>query len=67
MAAHFEDGENMTDMPPVHTKMAHILPADFVNGKFREQNLNRHILTTALFEHSKTMKMKHFSTFSKRS
>ena len=26
--------KNVTDRPPVHTKTAHILPADFENGRF---------------------------------
>ena len=34
MQIHFENGENVTDRPPVHTKTAHFLPADFENGRF---------------------------------
>ena len=26
--------KNSTDRPPVHTKTAHFLPADFENGRF---------------------------------
>ena len=26
--------KNVTDRPPVHTKTAHFLPADFENGRF---------------------------------
>ena len=28
------DGENVRDRPPVHTKTAHFLPADFENSRF---------------------------------
>ena len=64
--AHFENGENITDRSPVHTKTAHFLPLDFENSRFCKWNSNRHILKTALVEHSKMMKTEHFSTTSKR-
>ena len=34
MPAHFENGENVMDRAPVHTKTAHFLPVDFENGRF---------------------------------
>ena len=30
---------NVTDRPPVHTKAAHLLPADFENGRFEDRTL----------------------------
>ena len=33
MPAHFENSKNVTDGPPVHTKTANFLPADFGIGE----------------------------------
>ena len=66
MPAHFEDGENVMDRPPVHTKTAHFLPADFENGRFWKQNSNEHIFETASCEQSKMMKTEHLSTLLER-
>ena len=42
MPAHFENGENSTDRPPVDTKTAHFLPANFENSRILKRNSNRH-------------------------
>ena len=34
MPAHLKAVDNLTDRPPVHSKMAQFWPADFENGKF---------------------------------
>ena len=53
--------KNSTDRPPVHTKTAHFLPADFENGRFSKRNSNRHILETASCKHLKMVKIRTFS------
>ena len=34
MPVHFENGENVMDRPPVHTRTANSLLANFENGRF---------------------------------
>ena len=34
MPTNFGNGENVVDRPPVQTKTAQFLPADFENGRF---------------------------------
>ena len=63
MPAHFENGENVTDRPPIHTKTPYFLLADFENGRFRNRNSNQHILKTASREHSKRIKKNIFQCF----
>ena len=53
-------------MPPIHTKTAHFLLANFENGRFGKRNSNRHILETASCEYSKMIKAEHFSTLLER-
>ena len=53
--------KNVMDRPPVHTKTAHCLLADFENGRFSKWNSNWHILETASCEQLKMMKTEHFS------
>ena len=55
--------EDVADKPPVHTKTAYYLPADFENGRFWKRNSNRHILETASCEHSKMIKKNIFQCF----
>ena len=66
MPAHFENGENSTDRPAVHTKTAHFLPADFENGRFRKRNYNRHILEMVSCKQLKMMKREHSQTLLER-
>ena len=46
MPAHFENGENVTDRLPVHTKTAHFLPADFEIGTLTGIFWKRHRVST---------------------
>ena len=55
MPAHFEKGKNVTDRPPVHTKMAHFCrqiskTVDFENGTLTGMNFCRQISKTVDFE-----------------
>ena len=52
----------MADRPPVHTKMAQVLPAEFKNGRFCKRNSKRHILKMVSREHSKMIKREHLTT-----
>ena len=66
MPAHFENGQNMTNRPPVHMKKGHFLSADFENGRVWKLNSNRQMLETASCEPSKMTKPKHFDAFGAR-
>ena len=58
----------VADRPTIHTKMAHFLPPDLNKTVDCENgtSYNRHILKTALCEHSKMTKTEYFSASLKR-
>ena len=66
MPAHLKTVKIVTDRPPVHTKTAHVLPADFENGRFRKQNANWFVVETASCEHSTMINTEHFSMLLER-
>ena len=54
--------KKVMDRPPVHTKIANFLLANFENGRFWKRNSNWQNLKEAASKHSSMMKTERFST-----